>query len=445
MGLRRKIMNEKWLNNQVNRSKGTRRFIAVLLFLALFGLVMGSGAETAVAEPEAPMANDVRISQVYGGGSGKVALANIATALGCGATATLCTLPDARIVDLVSYGASNNAEGGVSVNNGTALTNQQGGVRKLQGCQDTDVNNDDFDVLSGVALQPRNSSSPTNSCVTSPTVNGDLSESAYVTIATKLNSNSGFGANIDVTAIKLYRDEANQVLYIGVPGKLDTTSNNAIGLWLDIASASSTGIAAGNALGGSGGHYMGAAEAGFAADFEVDYMFAFNPGSGSTFVYFDVVKLVGVRTPQYLGSSNQSGAPATSVNSGVFDTGSVTFAFDNSGAADKGLEMAIPYGQIGLTPGASNIYAFAFVVSNTAFFSDVTVPGNVPLPDGKNPLENAGNNPDFNALAGGPYHNGMTPTAVTLSTFSANASLPLLLLVVVGLLVGGTALLGRRR
>jgi hypothetical protein len=37
------------------------------------------------------------------------------------------------------------------------------------------------------------------------------------------------------------------------------------------------------------------------------------------------------------------------------------------------------------------------------------------------------------------------PTAVTLSTFSANASLPLLLLVVVGLLVGGTALLGRRR
>jgi hypothetical protein len=348
---------------------------------------------------------------------------------------------------LVSYGASNNAEGGVPVNNGTALTNQQGGVRKLQGCQDTDVNNDDFDVLSGVALQPRNSSSPTNSCVTSPTVDGDLSESAYVTIATKLNSNSGFGPNIDVTAIKLYRDEANQVLYIGIPGKLDTINFNGIGLWLDIASASSTGITAGNGLGsnGSGGHYMGAAEAGFAADFEVDYMFAFNPGAGSTSVFFDVVKLVGGRTPQYLGASNQSGDPATSINSGVFDTGSVTFAFDNSGAADKGLEMAIPYDQIGLTPGASNIYAFAFVVSNTAFFSDVTVPGNVPLPDGTNPLENAGFNPDFNALSGGPYHNGMTPTAVTLSAFSANSALPLLLFVVVGLLVGGTAVVARRK
>ena len=44
--------------------------------------------------------------------SGKIALANTATGLGCGATATPCTLPDVRIVDSVSYGASNNGEGG---------------------------------------------------------------------------------------------------------------------------------------------------------------------------------------------------------------------------------------------------------------------------------------------------------------------------------------------
>lgn len=102
--------------------------------------------------------------------SGKVALANIATTLACGANDTLCVLPDARIVDLVSYGAANNAEGGVPVNNGAALTNQQGGVRKLQGCQDTDVNNDDFDVFSGAALQPRNASSPAYSCSGAPAV-----------------------------------------------------------------------------------------------------------------------------------------------------------------------------------------------------------------------------------------------------------------------------------
>jgi len=66
-------------------------------------------------------------------GSGKVALVNNTTALGCGATATPCALPDSRIVDVVAYGASNNGEGGTTVNNGTGLTNQQGGVRKVGG------------------------------------------------------------------------------------------------------------------------------------------------------------------------------------------------------------------------------------------------------------------------------------------------------------------------
>lgn len=94
--------------------------------------------------------------------SGKVALASVATALGCGATATPCALPHANIVDLVAYGASNNAEGGASVNNGTALTNQQGGVRKSNGCQDTDNNNNDFNVVTNPV--PRNSSSAANSC-----------------------------------------------------------------------------------------------------------------------------------------------------------------------------------------------------------------------------------------------------------------------------------------
>ncbi|MBV9927729.1 MAG: lamin tail domain-containing protein [Acidobacteria bacterium] len=100
--------------------------------------------------------------------SGKVALANTTTALGCGATATPCTLPDARIVDLVSYGASNNGEGGTTVNNGTALTNTQGAVRKSNGCTDTDNNNSDFDVVTNPV--PRNSTSPTNSCSAAPAI-----------------------------------------------------------------------------------------------------------------------------------------------------------------------------------------------------------------------------------------------------------------------------------
>ncbi|MDQ3283670.1 MAG: lamin tail domain-containing protein, partial [Acidobacteriota bacterium] len=99
--------------------------------------------------------------------SGKVALVNNGTALGCGASATPCTLPDTRIVDVVAWGASNNGEGGSSVNNGTGLDSTKGAVRRSGGCQDTDNNVTDFFVLTtATGLVPRNSSSPAQSCST---------------------------------------------------------------------------------------------------------------------------------------------------------------------------------------------------------------------------------------------------------------------------------------
>ncbi len=120
----------------------------------------GSGGITLPTVPDLVYSTGLNMS----GSSGKLALVKIATALGCGATATPCSLPNVNIEDLVAYGAANNAEGGISVNNGVALTSQQGGIRKGAGCQDTDVNNDDFNVVSGAELLPRNSSSPATTC-----------------------------------------------------------------------------------------------------------------------------------------------------------------------------------------------------------------------------------------------------------------------------------------
>jgi endonuclease G len=98
-------------------------------------------------------------------GSGKVALANINTALGCGASATPCALPDSRIVDLVAWGASNNGEGNTTVNSGTGLNSSQGGIRKSDGCQDTDSNSADFLVATtATGLVPRTVSTPAHSC-----------------------------------------------------------------------------------------------------------------------------------------------------------------------------------------------------------------------------------------------------------------------------------------
>jgi hypothetical protein len=117
------------------------------------------------------------------GVSGKVVLSNQAAGMGCGATATLCTLPSGSIVDLVAYGIATNAEGGVSVNNGIALTSTQGSVRKNNGCQDTDNNNADFNVVT--APVPRNSASAIAACGAvgpSLTVTGSLSNFGAVVI-----------------------------------------------------------------------------------------------------------------------------------------------------------------------------------------------------------------------------------------------------------------------
>ena len=117
------------------------------------------------------------------GTNGKVVLTNQATALGCGATATTCTLPSATIIDLVAYGTANNAEGGVSVNNGASLTSTQGSVRKNNGCTDTDNNNADFDVVT--APVPRNSASAVFTCGALPpalTVTGTINDFGNVFI-----------------------------------------------------------------------------------------------------------------------------------------------------------------------------------------------------------------------------------------------------------------------
>lgn len=127
---------------------------------------------TGTAGAAFPVTPDLITSNLtMSGASGKVVLANQATALGCGATATACTLPNASIIDLVAYGTSNNAEGGVSVNNGVALTSVQGAVRKTNGCTETDNNNADFTVVT--APVPHNSGSAAAPCgAVSPSLSG---------------------------------------------------------------------------------------------------------------------------------------------------------------------------------------------------------------------------------------------------------------------------------
>jgi DNA/RNA endonuclease G (NUC1) len=99
------------------------------------------------------------------GTTGKVALVTSGTALGCGATGTPCALPNANIVDLVAYGTSNNGEGNTTAGNGAAISASAGPLRKLNGCQDTNNNNNDFIVATtSTGLVPRTLATPANIC-----------------------------------------------------------------------------------------------------------------------------------------------------------------------------------------------------------------------------------------------------------------------------------------
>ena len=243
-----------------------------------------------------------------------------------------------------------------------------------------------------------------------PTVDGNLNDIQYTSLATKLNSTSGFPGTTDVTEIVYYPDVTNSILYIGVKCVLDNTLNEGIGLWLNFSELN--GATSGTSLGTTGaGHYMsGSGNPNFIADFEVDYMFAWNPNTSSSICRVDAVKLVSGPSIEFLGDCGQSGTAITNIG-GVFSSGTVLFAFQNGGGT-HGFEINIPFNQLNVTSTGS-FSAFAFAVRSTAEFSDITVPGNITT-------GNPGFDPNFNSISGGPYHTAPDVSLpVTLASFSA--------------------------
>ena len=261
----------------------------------------------------------------------------------------------------------------------------------------------------------------------SQTIDGNMNDAVYTTTISKLNANNCFGANIDITSIKVGKDANN--LYIGVVGKLDATGSNGIGLLLNFSNL--TGAAAGTNLRTTGaGHYL---NYNFNAGFEVDYLFAMNPGGSATNCYVDAAKKVGGSTFSYLEDCGLSGAAITGATGlGIFSLPGIDFSFSNLGTATSGFEIKIPFAAVGLTAATSgSVQVFAFVVSSTGYFSNVTVPGNVALA-GNACLGQSGatdfvsSDPtlsptmSFRTFAGGPYFSTDIVIPVELVNFKAN-------------------------
>lgn len=117
-----------------------------------------------------PVLPDAQASLAMSATSGKVALVSGLPLNSCGATDNLCPLPNPQIIDLVSYGTANNAEGNAAT---PALDNTKGIVRKESGCKDSDNNLADFDVVTPPI--PRNTSSAAVTCNTSANLQAALS------------------------------------------------------------------------------------------------------------------------------------------------------------------------------------------------------------------------------------------------------------------------------
>jgi len=244
--------------------------------------------------------------------------------------------------------------------------------------------------LLGTALAVLLAASP---ALAQPVVDGDLSDADYVTIGTKPNSNAGFGGAIDTQSIRYYSDTDNGVLYLAVEGKLNTGATDGIGLLLGFSELDGTD-AGSDLTAGGGGHFLGQTGRPFQADFDVDFGFAINPGVSALNVFVDAKRYGMTTQTGYLGSFAQNGTSGTNLAGAGFTAGAVTIAFNNAGTAGLGLEMAIPFSELGITAPdeTSTLEAFAFVVSSTAYFSNVAVGGDI---TGGNP----GFQPDFSTNA----------------------------------------------
>jgi len=114
----------------------------------------GAGGTTALPSPDVLDATPINMS----GASGKVALVNSTSGLGCNGSSTPCDATQlGMIIDLVGYGSANFFEGAVA----DGLTNATSASRAADGCQDTDNNSSDF---STGTPNPRNTASPLHLC-----------------------------------------------------------------------------------------------------------------------------------------------------------------------------------------------------------------------------------------------------------------------------------------
>ncbi len=256
-------------------------------------------------------------------------------------------------------------------------------------------------------------------------IDGVLNEPQYILMAEKENDNAGFGENKNVQSMYYFATE--DTLFIGIEGEIVLGDNDGLGFFLDFSEVD--GKPAGTPLGGAGGavSFLNSGEEqnyNFAMDFEVDYGFALLGAQNRALLAvadYTLEDPLGFVTLSAGDSPIANGTAASGpVEDGIFPANSIRYAFLNDGDENHGFEMAIALDALGVTGG--DFRAFAFIVSNTAYFSNVLLPGDAEG-DGDD-FGNFGFNVDFNDVEGGPFHTEWFPLEVSTSISEPMSELP---------------------
>lgn len=227
-----------------------------------------------------------------------------------------------------------------------------------------------------------------------PTVNGDISDSQYLLLASA-GSNNGFGNQNDLGVLKFFT--TNSTLYVGITGRLSDANNIVVFMDFENYNGRDNQTLGGNSTsnigvfststnpgdcGGNGGLNGAILDNGF----DADYAFAFNRGNTNTNFYLDVARFNDASNPNgynytgYVGACDQNGTPA-SFSLEVGGTGNITFAFrsdyDPNTQSQSGVEFAIPYSALPGTNFGDVIKFFVVITNNFGFMSDESIPGDI--------------------------------------------------------------------
>lgn len=254
-----------------------------------------------------------------------------------------------------------------------------------------------------------------------PVIDGDMSDAAYVSLATYQFGNDGFGVDNDLGELKVHFD--GTYLYLGISGEV--TSNDRMVIMLDFSAYGGTTNLPndGDALTDTYADNLD----GTTLPNDVDFLFHANEGGGITEFFIDGIRYGtgSVLSQVFFGNSDQAGAgftlPASDLNTllgGITSSDGVS-AYDNSFNTDldKGWEMRIPLDAFDGVSASDDLSILVGIASSSGFWSNEFLPS---VTGGGNP-GNGANLLTFGAAFSTPFSLS-TPFPVELLSFQAETT-----------------------